>query len=228
MEFASEIFDTILDSRKLIQVGGIFLIMLIIYLETGVFFGFFLPGDVLLFTAGILSGTRDLDVSIFILLPAVIVAATAGNFTGYFFGKWAGKKLYRRKDSFFFRKSHLEKARLFFTKYGAGSLIVGRFLPMVRTFIPIFAGAIVLDLKKFALFNFIGAILWTCTLVPLGYFFGRQYPEIIDYIEYILLGFLVLTSLILLREYLKLRNSKKRAPIVKKRSGTRKRVKPAQ
>lgn len=208
MEEIEDFFRVVMNSEKLIHYGGLTLLVIIIFIETGLFFGFFLPGDYLLFSAGLLCGTKDLDVNIFMLLGAVTVAAICGYFAGYLSGKMAGRKLFKRENSFFFRKSHLEKARSFFKKYGAQSLVAGRFLPVIRTFAPILAGASHLDLKKFSLYNFIGAFLWVWTLIPIGYFLGRKYPQIIEYMEFIILGFFVLTTLVILREYFKTRQAK--------------------
>src|SRR5580765_7082122 len=128
-----------MNSEKLIHYGGLTLLVIIIFIETGMFFGFFLPGDYLLFSAGLLCGTKDLNINIFLLLISVTVAAIGGYFAGYASGRVAGPRLFKRDNSFLFRKSHLEKAKIFFTKYGAQSLVAGRFLPIIRTFAPILA-----------------------------------------------------------------------------------------
>jgi membrane-associated protein len=203
-----EFFRVIMNSEKLIHYGGLTLLTVIIFLETGVFFGFFLPGDYLLFSAGLLCGTKDLNVNIFMLLCCVTFAAIAGYFAGYASGRMAGQRLFTRENSFFFRKSHLEKAKVFFNKYGAQSLIAGRFLPIIRTFAPIMAGASHLNLKKFSVFNVASAFLWVWTLIPIGYFLGTKYPQVIDYMEFIILGFLVITTAAVLWEYVKARRMK--------------------
>lgn len=208
MESIEEFFHLLLNSEKLIHYGGLTLLVIIIFAETGLFFGFFLPGDYLLFTSGLLCGSKDLNINIMLLLIAVSLAAIGGYFTGYASGRIAGKKLFKRENSFFFRKSHLEKAKVFFTKYGAQSLVAGRFLPIIRTFAPVLAGATYLDLKKFSIYNIAGAFLWVWTLVPAGYFLGRQYPEIIDYMHYIILGFFLVTTLVLVWQYFKSKREK--------------------
>jgi len=211
VEVIEDFFQTLMNSEKLIHYGGLTLLVIIIFIESGLFFGFFLPGDYLLFTAGLLCGTKDLNVNIFMLLSAVTVAAIAGYFAGYASGRMAGPRLFKRENSLLFRKSHLLKAKSFFKKYGAQSLVAGRFLPIIRTFAPILAGATKLDLKKFSLYNIIGSFLWVWILIPIGYFLGRKYPQIINYLEFIILGFLALTTLALLREYFKARRLKKAA-----------------
>jgi len=172
------------------------------------FFGFFFPGDALLFSSGLLCGTEFFNVNIFVLLAAVTGAAFLGNIVGYYSGKLFGKKLFSKDDSFFFKKRHLEKTKLFYEQYGGRSLIAGRFLPIVRTFVPIFAGAIDMNFWKFCLFNLIGAVLWIWTLIPIGYFLGKQYPGLINKIEYFILGFVLITTLILIKGSKKLKSPK--------------------
>ena len=203
-----DFLNLLLDSEKLIAYGGLTLLLLIIFAETGLFFGFFFPGDALLFASGLLCDTKYFDVNIFVLLFSVTLAAFTGNVVGYMSGKIFGKKLFTKNDSFIFKKRHLEKTKSFYDKYGGTSLIAGRFLPIVRTFVPIFAGAINMNFWKFSLYNLIGAILWICTLIPIGYFLGKQYPRLINEMEYIILGFVLVTTLILIRGAKKLKGQK--------------------
>lgn len=207
MENISEFFSLLLDSKKLISYGGLTLLLLIIFIETGFFFGFFFPGDPLLFTAGLLCGTQHphLDVNIFLLLLSVTLAAILGNVVGFVSGKFFGKKLFAKEDSFFFKKKHLEKTKLFYQKYGGGALIGGRFLPVVRTFAPILAGSIDMNFWKFNTYNIIGAFLWVWTLIPLGYFLGSQFPHLIHHLEYFILAMVIITTIIMIRGYFKLK-----------------------
>jgi membrane-associated protein len=185
-----------IDPEKLLKEGGFYVVMFVIFAETGLFFGFFLPGDYLLFLAGMFVATGKLDVNIFLLISGLIVSAVAGNFTGYWFGKKTGPVLYHRKDTFFFKKRYLKAAELYYNKQGAFALIMGRFVPIVRTFAPIFAGVVRLDFKRFALYNICGAFLWITSLTLLGYFLGRKFEkEINDYLLYIIIGFITITSL---------------------------------
>jgi len=185
-----------IDPEKLLKEGGFYVVMFVIFAETGLFFGFFLPGDYLLFLAGMFVATGKLDVNIFLLIFGLIVSAVSGNFTGYWFGKKTGPVLYHRKDTFFFKKRYLKAAELYYNKQGAFALIMGRFVPIVRTFAPIFAGVVRLDFKKFALYNICGAFLWITSLTLLGYFLGRKFEkEINDYLLYIIIGFITITSL---------------------------------
>src|SRR4051812_46897381 len=146
----------LLDPEKLLREGGFYLVVFVIYAETGLFFGFFLPGDYLLFLAGMFVATGKLDVNIAVLLAGLCIAAISGNFTGYWFGRKTGPVLYTRKDSFFFKKRYLKAAEDYYYKQGAFALIMGRFVPIVRTFAPIFAGVVKLEFKKFALYNVVG------------------------------------------------------------------------
>ncbi len=188
-----EFFETLMNSEKLIHYGGLTLLLIIVFAETGLFFGFFLPGDYLLFTAGILCGTQDLNVSIETLTLSVICAAILGDYTGYFTGRFFENKFVQKKDSFFFKKKYVEKTNAFFLKYGKATLILGRYLPIVRTFAPIMAGITKMDFKYFSLANITGGILWVTSLIPLGYYLGKNHPDVIDYIGYIVLGFFILT-----------------------------------
>ncbi|GAA4206923.1 VTT domain-containing protein [Pedobacter jeongneungensis] len=194
----------LLDPEKLLREGGFYLVMFVIYAETGLFFGFFLPGDYLLFLAGMFVATGKLDVNIAVLLAGLCVAAVSGNFTGYWFGRKTGPVLYTRKDSFFFKKRYLKAAEDYYNKQGAFALIMGRFVPIVRTFAPIFAGVVKLDFKKFALYNIVGGVLWICSLTLLGYFLGRRFEkEITDYLLYIIIGFILITTIPLLITFVK-------------------------
>lgn len=194
----------LISPEKLLREGGFYLVVFVIYAETGLFFGFFLPGDYLLFLAGMFVATGKLDVNIAVLLAGLCVAAISGNFTGYWFGRKTGPVLYTRKDSFFFKKKYLKAAEEYYNKQGAFALIMGRFVPIVRTFAPIFAGVVKLDFKKFALYNIAGGILWICSLTLLGYFLGKRFEkEINDYLLYIIIGFIIITTIPLLITFVK-------------------------
>ncbi len=195
-----------IDPEKLLKEGGFYVVMFVIFAETGLFFGFFLPGDYLLFLAGMFVATGKLDVNIFVLILGLCIAAVVGNFTGYWFGRKTGPVLYHRKDTFLFKKRYLKAAEAYYNKQGAFALIMGRFVPIVRTFAPIFAGVVKLDFKRFAFFNIIGAILWITSLTLLGYFLGRRFEkEITDYLLYIIIGFISITTIPVLYAFLKRR-----------------------
>ncbi|MFA5245092.1 MAG: VTT domain-containing protein [Pedobacter sp.] len=202
-----EIWDYLqhlIDPVKLLREGGFYLLLFVVFAETGLFFGFFLPGDYLLFLAGMFVATNRLDVSIYILLAGLITAAISGNFVGYWFGKKTGPVLYQRKDTLFFKKKYLKSAEIYYKKQGAFALIMGRFIPIVRTFAPIIAGIVKLDFNKFAFYNVTGAFLWITSLTLLGFFLGRSFEkEINDYLLYIIVGFILITTIPLIVTYLK-------------------------
>jgi membrane-associated protein len=196
----------VIEPEKLLREGGFYVLLFVIFAETGLFFGFFLPGDYLLFLAGMFVATDRLDTNIFVLIGGVIVAAILGNFVGYWFGRKTGPVLYQRDDSFFFKQRYLMAAEEYYKKQGAFALIMGRFIPIVRTFAPIIAGVVQLDFKKFAFYNITGAILWISSLTLLGFFLGRRFEqEINDYLLYIIVGFIVITTVPLIWAYFKKR-----------------------
>lgn len=184
------------DPANLIKFGGLFLLLIIIYLETGFFLGLVLPGgDYLIFTAGLLCGTHYLDLPLSVLMASMITAAVLGDFTGYAKGKWLGPKLFDKPDARFFKRSYLEKSRAFYEKYGAIAFISGRFLPVIRTMIPILAGANGFRLLRFSYLNVLGAVIWIGILTPLGYYLGQAYPQLLKYSIWFLLGFVLIASL---------------------------------
>lgn len=193
-------FELYKDPAHLIEYGGVFLLLLIIYLETGFFLGLVLPGgDYLVFTAGLLSGTHYMDIPLFPLLLMMMAAAILGDFTGYLKGRWLGPKLFNKPDSRFFKHEYLEKTRYYYERYGAWSFVLGRFLPVIRTLIPILAGASRLAPLRFSSYNVLGAVTWIGTLATLGYFLGEKFPGLMNYSIFFILGFLLLASLPVLK-----------------------------
>ena len=155
IELLREAFHYLTDVQGLIQWGGTVLVCVIVFTETGLFVGFFLPGDSLLVTAGIFAAAGHLSLSA--LLGLVALCAVAGDQVGYFIGRKAGQALYRREDSFFFRKQHLVRAHAFYDKYGAKTIVLARFIPIVRTFAPAVAGAASMNYRRFVSYNVVGA-----------------------------------------------------------------------
>jgi membrane-associated protein len=170
--------------RELIRSGGAPLVCTIVFVETGFFVGFFLPGDSLLITAGIFSYAGVIPLK-WLLLP-VMFCAIAGDQVGYWIGRSAGGALYRREDSFFFRRSHLQRAHEFYEKYGGRAVILARFVPIVRTFCPPVAGAAKMPYSRYLLFDIFGGILWIGATVLGGYTLGRVIPNIGNYIHYVI------------------------------------------
>jgi membrane-associated protein len=179
--------------RELIGSGGAPLVCTIVFIETGFFVGFFLPGDSLLITAGIFSYAGVIPLR-WLLLP-VMFCAIAGDQVGYWIGRSAGAALYRREDSFFFRRSHLQRAHDFYEKYGGRAVILARFVPIVRTFCPPVAGAAKMPYSRYLLFDFLGGVFWIGTMVLGGYSLGHFIPNIGQKIHYVI-GVVIVLSLL--------------------------------
>ncbi|MEY3450691.1 MAG: hypothetical protein RL711_516 [Bacteroidota bacterium] len=200
-----EFFKTLLDSKEIINTGGLLLVVLIVYVENGLFFGFFLPGDY--------CGTQAFAVSIITLVLGVTAAAVAGSFTGYLFGYVLGKKILQKKDTLFFKREYLIRTRVYFMKYGGKTLILSRFLPIVRTFAPILAGMVKMNFKKFAIYNMMGGIIWVFSLILSGYFLGTKFPQIMHYLEYVVFFFLAVTSFVVVKGFFEMKKKKKKKAI---------------
>src|SRR5258706_6898689 len=169
-----------LSPETIIRMGGVALLLIIIFAETGLFFGFFLPGDSLLFTAGLLCKGQWITLSPLELVPLLIIAATLGTAAGFFFGRWTGDFFSHRKENFFYRKRYVDLTQEYFQKYGMMAFVFGRFIPIVRTFLPILAGIARIDVKKFWIYNLLDATLWLVTVVTAGYLLGRRFENLKD------------------------------------------------
>jgi membrane-associated protein len=191
------------NPENIIQFGGLTLLLAIIFAETGVFFGFFLPGDSLLFVAGLLSDTEYLDMNVWLLILLLIIAAVSGSTVGYLTGRWAGKFLKNRPDTFYFKKKYLDITQAFYEKHGMMAFILGRFLPIVRTFVTIIAGMVRIDMPKFVFFNFLGATIWIVVMVLSGHFLGRLFPGITTYLEVIVVGMILVSAIPVVITYFK-------------------------
>ena len=205
METIVDFFRYILDSEEIIRTGGLVVVTLIVFIENGVIFGFFLPGDYLLFLAGVFAGTGALPVSLGLLLGCIFGAAVAGALLGYGIGHFFGSRLQNRPDSLFFKQKYITNTRKTFEQYGNQALIIARFLPVVRTFAPLLAGIIHMNLARFMAYNILGGAIWTFVLVGGGYYFGVQFPWIIEYVHWIILFFLAITTVTVIRGYLNTR-----------------------
>ncbi len=190
------------DPNSIIHYGGLWLLLFVIFAETGLLVGFFLPGDNLILLAGILCKAKPelIQVNYLGMVTLMTAAAVLGNISGYWFGRVAGEKLYARKDSWFFKKKHLEATRVYYDKYGGNlTLILARFLPIVRTFAPVIAGVIQIDFFKFMIFNIAGAMAWILSLTAIGYFLVQVFPSITDHMGYIFIALIILTAIPVLR-----------------------------
>ena len=181
--------------KELIGWGGAPLICFIVFIETGFFVGFFLPGDSLLVTVGIFSAGGFIHMPLKWLLLSVMFCAIVGDQIGYWIGRSAGAALYRREESFFFRRSHLQHAHDFYEKYGGRAVILARFIPIVRTFCPPVAGAAKMPYSSYVAFDICGGIFWVATMILAGYTLGRSVPNIGARIHYVIAVVIVVSVL---------------------------------
>lgn len=195
-----------LDPIFLIKTVGILGVILIIFAETGLFFGFFFPGDSLLFTAGILASQNILN--IWVLILGCILASILGDTVGYFTGKKYGRSLFKKDDSFFFKKKYLHDAEIFYEKHGKFTIIIARFVPIIRTFAPIVAGIGQMHYKTFISYNIFGAIFWIISMTLLGYFLGGIIPNPDKYLLPIIFLIIVVSFLPIILKFLKIRPKK--------------------
>jgi membrane-associated protein len=205
-----EFLKQLTDPQSIIQYGGLWLLLFVIFAETGLLVGFFLPGDNLILLAGILCKSKPdlLIVNYGVLVILMITAAVLGNVFGYWFGRKAGARLYERKDSLIFKKKHLTATEEYYKKFGGNAtLILARFLPVVRTFAPIIAGVIKIDFFKFMIFNAAGAFFWIVSLSGIGYFLVQIFPGITNYLGYIFIALIIITAIPVIRLVLKQRKN---------------------
>jgi membrane-associated protein len=204
-----------LSPQWLISTFGLIGILVLVFAETGLLIGFFLPGDSLLFTAGLLiAGGTLLHVPLWLACLLITLAAFAGDQFGYFFGRRFGPALFRRPDSRLFKQENLTRAQRFFERYGARSIVLARFVPIVRTFTPIVAGASRMHYRTFVVFNLIGGALWGCGVTILGYFLG-QVAFVRSHIELILIGIVAVSFIPLGIELLRARRRAAKSPTQK-------------
>ncbi len=204
MENFWEHLQNLTDAHSIIRKGGFFLLLVVVFAETGLFFGFFLPGDYLLVLAGLLCAMGVLHMPVSVLILSLIAAGVLGNYAGYWFGYRTGPVLFKRNESLFFKKRYVTMAEDFYAKYGGMALVLGRFFPIIRTFAPIFAGVVRLNVKKFTIYNIAGCVAWVTTLTLTGFFLGRKYPEEIKYyLKYVVLGLIFITTVPLVFAFIK-------------------------
>lgn len=206
MEVITEFFSKLGNLEDLIKWGGLTVLIIIVFAETGLLVGFFLPGDSLLITAGLIAAQGFLD--IYILNISLIAAAIIGDQVGYLFGKKTGPKIFKREKSRFFAKDHLVKANHFYEKYGGKAIIYARFVPFARTFAPIVAGVANMNYRKFVSFNIFGGFFWVLSMTLSGYYFGNI-PFVKKNFEYVIIGVIFLSLLPVILGYLKHRKESK-------------------
>lgn len=180
------------DLIDFIKAAGVIGVALVIFAESGLLFGFFLPGDTLLFTAGLLTHAGFVPISIHLLVLIVFIAAVTGDSVGYAFGNRVGRKLFNRPNSRLFKQEHLLKAEEFYQKHGGKTIIIARFIPAVRTFAPIVAGASKMPYGQFLTYNVVGALLWAVGITYLGYYLGAWFESMGLEVDHILLPLIAL------------------------------------
>ena len=190
---------SIADVEGIIRWGGLAMVTAIVFAETGLLVGFFLPGDSLLVTAGVFAAADMLDIRV--LLSVVTLAAVIGDQVGYYIGYRTGPIIFRREDSLFFKKQHLIRAHNFYEKHGGKTIILARFMPIIRTFAPVVAGVGQMEYRRFVSFNIVGGVGWVWSMSLLGYFLGRTIPDIDKNIHYVIAVVIFLSILPGIIEY---------------------------
>jgi membrane-associated protein len=197
METIIEFLNNLIDPGWIVQHGGLYFVALIVFIETGLFFGFFLPGDSLLFIAGMIIANTLSPFAVPVInlvywIGLITLAGVLGNFAGYWFGKKSDRFLFR-KDRWLFKRKYLVQAEEFYAKKGGGAIIIARFLPIIRTFAPIVAGMVGMKPSKFSLYNVLGSFLWVVTIVTAGFLLGEN-AWAKEHLEKIILGIVLLTT----------------------------------
>jgi membrane-associated protein len=195
MQSLLDLFHQLTDVQQLVRLGGYVGLTAIIFAETGLLVGFFLPGDSLLVTAGLLSTQPQFGLNMWLLGILLTVAAIIGNTVGYAIGWYSGPKLFKRDDSLLFKKKHLIRANEFFLKHGGKALVIARFMPIVRTFVPVVAGLGRMPLRAYTLYNVVGAVMWIWSMLFIGYFLGRLIPGVENHITKVILVVIFLSLL---------------------------------
>ena len=209
MDLLKDFFQRLTDVKELVRWAGYPGLAMIVFSETGLLVGFFLPGDSLLVTAGLFAAAGFFDITTLIFL--LITAAILGNSTGYFIGRKGGQALYAREESRFFKKQHLIKTREFYEHYGPVTIVMAQFMPFARTFAPVVAGIAEMKYARFASFNVIGAIAWITSMLLIGYFLGSTIPNIDKNIHLVILVVVFISLLPALVKYIQVRMSARKA-----------------
>ena len=201
MEIIQHFFSNLYRFDELIRWGGYFVLVLIVFAETGLLAGFFLPGDSLLVTAGLLSAVEG-TLNIWFLNLILSAAAIAGDTAGYWIGYHLGPKIFSREDSILFHRDHLIRTQKFYEKYGAKTIVIARFVPMVRTFAPTVAGVGKMRYGTFLSYNIFGGVGWVGLMTLGGYFLGRSIPNIEKQIHWVILVVIILSFIPIIREWI--------------------------
>ena len=194
MDSLVDLFNKLRDVRGLVAWGGYVGLTAIIFAETGLLIGFFLPGDSLIVTAGLLCATMNV-MNVWLLGLLLTVASVVGNSVGYYVGHAAGPRLFTREDSLLFNKKHLVRAHEFYEKHGGKTIILARFMPIVRTFVPVVAGMARMDMRRYTIYNIVGGIGWIWSMLLIGYFLGRYIPGVEKHIEIMIIAIIFISLL---------------------------------
>ncbi len=204
METLRHLLNLIRDPIQLINLGGYLGLVIIIFAETGLLIGFFLPGDSLLVTAGLLAATVPaLGLSYWVLSLLLIPAAVIGDAVGYWIGRRAGQPLFQRPDSRLFKRKYLEQTQAFYERHGNKTIVMARFVPIVRTFAPVIAGVAGMSYRHFFIYNVLGGIGWVISMISIGYFLGTTFPWIGKNIELLAIVIILISLIPILIEYLR-------------------------
>jgi membrane-associated protein len=191
MHELAEFFNRLRDLPALIQWAGYVGLTAIIFTETGLFFGFFLPGDSLLVTAGLIASgvlsAKGVSLDVYTLGALLTAAAIAGDNTNYWIGRTVGPRIFRRKDSLFFKKKYVDQAAAFYARHGAKTVVLARFVPIIRTFAPLVAGVAAMNYRTFLTFSVLGGTFWIWSMLFIGYFLGRYVPGVERHVEVVIL-----------------------------------------
>jgi membrane-associated protein len=226
----------LLQPQFYIKLGGLWVVLFVVFAETGLFAGFFLPGDSLLFVSGMyahkitqdgvpdepglasqflnlvgLGGIDNQYVDLFVVIALIALAGIIGNYVGYWFGKKSGPTLYNRPDTFLFKKKYLLQAQEFFEKNGGFAVIVARFVPIVRTFVPIVAGIIKMDSKKYTFYNVVGSLAWATTMVSAGFFLNKIFPGLQKRLELVVIVIVLVSTLPVIYKMIQAKKQQKNA-----------------
>ena len=211
MQSLLDLFHQLTNVRELVRVGGYVGLTAIIFAETGLLVGFFLPGDSLLVTAGLLSAQPQFGLNVYLLGAILTIAAILGNSLGYVIGRVTGPRLFTRDDSLLFKKKHLYRAQEFYRQHGGKTLVIARFMPIVRTFVPVVAGLAEMPFGTYTAYNVLGAVGWIWSMLFIGHFLGRVVPGIDKHIEPMILVIIFLSLLPAIISWYRERAKAKRA-----------------
>ena len=213
MDQLLELFNRLRDVKELVRWGGYVGLTSIIFAETGLLIGFFLPGDSLLVTAGLLASQPQFGLNVWLLGGLLTVASILGNAVGYAIGRASGPRLFRREESLFFKPRYLRQAHAFYERHGGKTVIIARFMPIVRTFVPVVAGAAAMEYGKYTYYNVVGGLLWIWSLLLIGYFLGRYIPGIDSHIEKLIIVVVALSLMPALIAWVKAKRRQRAAPV---------------